>query len=97
MSDVSVTVVDINPARITAWKSMNLPIYEPGLDELVYAARDGVELQLILPLGTALLVLVRWKGRGGIHDSRAFSFPLTLMERSQKQILSSYVSTHQPS
>ena len=43
MSDVKVTVVDIDQERITAWKSMTLPIYEPGLDELVYAARDGVE------------------------------------------------------
>ena len=34
-----VTVVDINPARIAAWNSDNLPIYEPGLDELVRAAR----------------------------------------------------------
>ena len=34
-----VTVVDINPARIAAWNSDNLPIYEPGLDELVRATR----------------------------------------------------------
>lgn len=30
-----VTVVDINPSRIAQWKSDALPIYEPGLDELV--------------------------------------------------------------
>lgn len=30
-----VVVVDINPARIAAWQSDQLPIYEPGLDELV--------------------------------------------------------------
>ena len=34
-----VTVVDINPDRINAWNSDNLPIYEPGLDEVVTAAR----------------------------------------------------------
>jgi UDPglucose 6-dehydrogenase len=34
-----VTVVDINPERIAAWNSDDLPIYEPGLDELVKAAR----------------------------------------------------------
>ena len=34
-----VTVVDINPERIAAWNSEELPIYEPGLDELVKAAR----------------------------------------------------------
>ena len=30
-----VTVVDINPERIAAWQTDNLPIYEPGLLELV--------------------------------------------------------------
>lgn len=34
-----VTVVDINPARIAAWNSDDLPIYEPGLDELIEATR----------------------------------------------------------
>ena len=35
-----VTVVDINQARIDAWQSDQLPIYEPGLDEVVRQARD---------------------------------------------------------
>ena len=34
-----VTVVDINHARIAAWQSDQLPIYEPGLDEVVRQAR----------------------------------------------------------
>ena len=34
-----VTVVDTNPERITAWNSDTLPIYEPGLDEIVKGAR----------------------------------------------------------
>jgi UDPglucose 6-dehydrogenase len=34
-----VVVVDINQARIAAWQSDNLPIYEPGLDEVVRIAR----------------------------------------------------------
>lgn len=34
-----VVVVDINQARIAAWQSDNLPIYEPGLDEVVRMAR----------------------------------------------------------
>ncbi len=36
---VKVTVVDISESQINAWNSMNLPIYEPGLDELVFAVR----------------------------------------------------------
>jgi len=34
-----VVVVDINEARINAWQSDQLPIYEPGLDEVVRSAR----------------------------------------------------------
>ncbi len=37
--DYIVTVVDINQARIDAWNSDNLPIYEPGLDEVVKRCR----------------------------------------------------------
>jgi UDPglucose 6-dehydrogenase len=34
-----VTVVDINPTRIAQWNSDDLPIYEPGLEEIVKASR----------------------------------------------------------
>jgi len=34
-----ITVVDINHKRIAEWNSDDLPIYEPGLDEIVKAAR----------------------------------------------------------
>jgi UDPglucose 6-dehydrogenase len=37
--DISVTVVDPNAARIAAWNSSQLPVYEPGLDAVVRAAR----------------------------------------------------------
>ncbi|KAF8925732.1 UDP-glucose/GDP-mannose dehydrogenase family, NAD binding domain-containing protein [Dissophora ornata] len=37
--DVNVTIVDLNQARIDAWNSNELPIYEPGLDEIVFARR----------------------------------------------------------
>merc|ERR1712110_875886 len=33
------TIVDLNEARIAAWNSDDLPIYEPGLDEVVKACR----------------------------------------------------------
>ncbi len=37
--DYKVTVVDINKARIDAWNSDTIPIYEPGLEEVVREAR----------------------------------------------------------
>ncbi|OJT04239.1 UDP-glucose 6-dehydrogenase 4, partial [Trametes pubescens] len=36
---IRVTIVDLNQARIDAWNSDNLPIYEPGLEEVVKKAR----------------------------------------------------------
>ncbi|RRT43019.1 hypothetical protein BHE74_00027158 [Ensete ventricosum] len=36
---VEVVVVDISVARITAWNSEQLPIYEPGLDDVVKQCR----------------------------------------------------------
>jgi UDPglucose 6-dehydrogenase len=36
---IKVHVVDINKDRINAWNSSSLPIYEPGLDEVVFKAR----------------------------------------------------------
>ena len=38
--DYKVVVVDINSERIKAWNSENLPIYEPGLLEIVHKVRD---------------------------------------------------------
>ena len=38
--DYKVIVVDINSERIKAWNSDNLPIYEPGLLEIVQKVRD---------------------------------------------------------
>ena len=38
--DINVTVVDINASRIAAWNSDDLPIYEPGLEEVVKRCRN---------------------------------------------------------
>jgi len=35
-----VVVADINAEKITAWQSDRLPIYEPGLQEMVFSCRD---------------------------------------------------------
>jgi UDPglucose 6-dehydrogenase len=37
--DIEVHVVDLNQARIDQWNSDELPVYEPGLDEVVREAR----------------------------------------------------------
>jgi UDPglucose 6-dehydrogenase len=37
--DIQVTVVDLNEARIAAWNSGALPVYEPGLEEVVKQSR----------------------------------------------------------
>ena len=38
--DIRVSVVDLNQERIDSWNSDDLPIYEPGLLEIVREARD---------------------------------------------------------
>jgi UDPglucose 6-dehydrogenase len=38
--DIRVTIVDINQSRIDAWNSDDLPIYEPGLKEIVLKTRN---------------------------------------------------------
>lgn len=37
--EIQVTIVDLNEERIKAWSSGKLPIYEPGLEEVVNEAR----------------------------------------------------------
>ena len=37
--DINVTVVDLNEERIKAWNSDSLPVYEPGLQEIVDGRR----------------------------------------------------------
>uniref|UniRef100_A0A4W3JEY3 UDP-glucose 6-dehydrogenase n=1 Tax=Callorhinchus milii TaxID=7868 RepID=A0A4W3JEY3_CALMI len=41
--DITVTVVDVNQDRIKAWNSNQLPIFEPGLQEVVESCR-GINL-----------------------------------------------------
>jgi UDPglucose 6-dehydrogenase len=38
--EAKVTIVDINAERIKQWNSSNLPVYEPGLNEIVFKHRD---------------------------------------------------------
>jgi UDPglucose 6-dehydrogenase len=52
-SDHTVTVVDINQARIDAWNSDQLPIFEPGLNDIVQGAR-GKNLFFSADIDTAI-------------------------------------------
>ncbi|KAF2663327.1 UDP-glucose dehydrogenase [Microthyrium microscopicum] len=40
--NIQVSVVDKNSERIESWKSRHLPIHEPGLEDVVRIARDGI-------------------------------------------------------
>ena len=41
-SDIRVVVVDVDAARIAAWNSDQLPIYEPGIDAIVSPLVDAI-------------------------------------------------------
>jgi len=51
--DIQVTVADMNEQRIAAWNSAVLPVYEPGLDEVVVAAR-GTNLHFTTDIRAAI-------------------------------------------
>lgn len=52
---IKVTVVDANAERIAAWNSQNLPVFEPGLDEVVGRAR-GRNLFFCTDIDSAIAV-----------------------------------------
>ena len=52
--DIQVTVADMNGHRIDAWNSATLPIYEPGLDTVVAAAR-GRNLHFTTDIRAAII------------------------------------------
>lgn len=51
--DIDVHVVDLNQSRIDQWNSDRLPVYEPGLDEVVREAR-GRNLQFSSKVDSAI-------------------------------------------
>jgi len=51
--DIRVTVADLNEARIAEWNSGNLPVYEPGLEEIVREA-NGKNLFFTTDIDTAI-------------------------------------------
>lgn len=61
--DIEVVVVDINESRIAAWNSDSLPIYEPGLEEVVKEALGRnlfFSTEVKKHVAEADIVFVRW-------------------------------------
>ncbi|KAJ2661340.1 hypothetical protein IWW48_002493 [Coemansia sp. RSA 1200] len=52
-SDIEFTVVDTDAKRIAAWNSSSLPVYEPGLDEIVQSVR-GANLRFTTDIDAAI-------------------------------------------
>jgi len=88
-----VTVVDIDKEKIHRWNSDNLPIYEPGLDELVKKTRDknlffSIEIEEGIKNADIIFVSVNTptktfgQGAGKAAD-------LQYWERTARQILAS--------
>lgn len=50
---IQVTVADFNEKRVNAWNSPELPVYEPGLDEVVRSAR-GKNLHFTTDIRSAI-------------------------------------------
>ena len=58
-----VTVVDINEERINAWNSEDLPVYEPGLDQIVQEVRGERQVRWMPPM--AFSQALQYPGESG--------------------------------
>ena len=86
-------IVDINEARIAAWQSDQLPIYEPGLDEIVRKTRGknlffSTEINRHIAEADIIFVSVNTPtktfGQGAGYPVEALSFHLLLCGRQQQ-------------
>ena len=86
-----VVVVDVDGSRIAAWQSEKLPIYEPGLDEVVQSARGrnlffSTETERHIAEADVIFVSVNTPTKGfGQGAGRAAD--LQYWERAARQIL----------
>src|SRR5262245_47195036 len=86
-----VTVVDINADRIAAWNSNSLPIYEPGLDELVQKTRGlnlffSVAIEREIQTADIIFVSVNTPTKSFGHGAGKAA-DLQFWERTARQIL----------
>lgn len=88
--DIHVHVVDINEQRIKAWNSDRLPVYEPGLDEVVKEARGrnlkfSTEVNSAIDAADAIFISVNTPTKTfGIGAGRAAN--LEFIEKCARQI-----------
>ena len=86
-----VVVVDIDAERIAAWQSDRLPIYEPGLDEVVRAVRDrnlffSTEIDRHIAEANIIFVSVNTPTKG-FGQGAGKAADLQYWERTARQIL----------
>jgi len=86
----NITVVDINPDKIARWQSDDLPIFEPGLDEVVARARGrnlffSTDVDAAIRTADVIFVMVNTPtksyGRG-----MGYAADLQYWERTARQI-----------
>ncbi len=88
--DIDVHVVDLNQARIDQWNSEELPIYEPGLDEVVREARGrnltfSTQVDLAISEANIIFIAVNTPTKSfGIGAGRAAN--LEFIEKCARQI-----------
>lgn len=82
-ADVQVTVVDLNAARIAAWNSEVLPIYEPGLSEIVHVARDGIRSDTETPLESSPQSIRPFVSYASTEDWILHERPMRLSQQQQ--------------
>jgi UDPglucose 6-dehydrogenase len=83
-----VVVVDVDSSRIAAWQSDKLPIYEPGLDEVVRCARGrnlffSAEAERHIAEADVIFVSVNTDQASGRRPRRRSQY----WERAARQIL----------
>lgn len=94
--DVTVTVVDINADRIAAWQSDRLPIYEPGLKEVVAEAHGrnlffSTDVDTAIAEADVIFVSVNTPTKTFGHGAGRAS-DLQYLEKTARQILANSTS-----
>lgn len=85
---ITVVVLDINEARIAAWNSDKLPIYEPGLEDIVHKCRGKnlfFSTDTVQHVKEADIVFVRWGGVWQVHAGGSLS--VLMSSRAGKLII----------